>query len=100
MKTKEELNKLKEEVETMNKKLKELTKEELSQISGGTLNVEAEIWCRKNAAELLTRAKKKSAETLKSVQHILYSCTRSTYNYSLEQLKTWIGQEVYIDDLD
>ena len=35
MKTKEELNELKEEVETLNKKLHELTEEELAQVSGG-----------------------------------------------------------------
>ena len=35
MKTKEELNALKEEVETLNKKLHELTEEELAQVSGG-----------------------------------------------------------------
>ena len=35
MKTKEELNELKEEVETQNKKLHELTEEELEQVSGG-----------------------------------------------------------------
>ena len=35
MKTKEELNALKEEVETLNKKLAELTEEELAQVSGG-----------------------------------------------------------------
>ena len=35
MKTKEELNALKEEVETLNKKLHELTEEELTQVSGG-----------------------------------------------------------------
>ena len=37
MKTKEELNALKEEVETLNKKLAELTEEELAQVSGGNL---------------------------------------------------------------
>ena len=36
MKTKEELNKIKEEVETLNKKLHELTDEELENVSGGT----------------------------------------------------------------
>ena len=36
MKTKEELNALKEEVETLNKKLHELTEEELAQVSGGS----------------------------------------------------------------
>ena len=35
MKSKEELNALKEEVEALNKKLAELTEEELVQVSGG-----------------------------------------------------------------
>ena len=35
MKTKEELNALKEEVETLNKKLAELTEKELEQVIGG-----------------------------------------------------------------
>ena len=35
MKTKEELNKLKEEVESVNEKLQELTPEELEQVTGG-----------------------------------------------------------------
>ena len=35
MKTKEELNALKEEVETLNRKLAELTEEELVQVAGG-----------------------------------------------------------------
>ena len=37
MKTEEELAALKEEVETVNKKLAELTEEELAQVSGGVL---------------------------------------------------------------
>ena len=35
MKSKEELNKLKEEVEAVNEKLHELTDEELEQVTGG-----------------------------------------------------------------
>ena len=35
MKTEEELNALKEEVETLNKKLTELTEDEFSQVNGG-----------------------------------------------------------------
>ena len=35
MKTKEELNEIKEEVEALNRKLKELTDEELAQVAGG-----------------------------------------------------------------
>ena len=41
MKTKEELNALKEEVEAVNEKLHELTEEELEQVMGG--NIEQEI---------------------------------------------------------
>ena len=37
MKTKEELNALKKEVETLNKKLAELTEEELAQVTGGII---------------------------------------------------------------
>mgnify|MGYP003294615833 CR=1 FL=1 len=36
MKSKEELNALKAEVETLNKKLAELTEDELTQVTGGT----------------------------------------------------------------
>ena len=39
MKSKEELTAPKEEVETMNEKLHELTDEELAQVSGGVLSV-------------------------------------------------------------
>ena len=35
MKSKEELNALKEEVEALNEKLRELTEEELAQVTGG-----------------------------------------------------------------
>ena len=38
MKSKEELNKLKEEVESVNEKLQELTEEELEQVNGGATN--------------------------------------------------------------
>ena len=38
MKTKEELNIIKEEIETLNEKLAELTEEELEQVTGGVSN--------------------------------------------------------------
>ena len=38
MKTKEELNTLRNEVETVNRKLAELTEEELNQVIGGTVS--------------------------------------------------------------
>ena len=43
MKTPEELNALKEEVEVLNKKLRELTPEELEQVSGGWVYQDIEI---------------------------------------------------------
>ena len=43
MKTKEELNALKKEVEAMNKKLAELTEEELKQVSGGDRTFDVDI---------------------------------------------------------
>ena len=43
MKTKGELNALKEEVEILNKKLAELTEEELAQVSGGWVYRDIEI---------------------------------------------------------
>ena len=36
MKTKKELNTLKEEIETVNRKFRELTEDELEQVNGGT----------------------------------------------------------------
>ena len=41
MKTPEELKELKEEVETLNKKLAELTDEELEQVTGGFIETPA-----------------------------------------------------------
>ena len=43
MKTTEELNELKEEVETLNEKLRELTDEELEQVVGGAANPFADV---------------------------------------------------------
>ena len=43
MKTKDELNTLKEDVETLNKKLAELTDEELEQVSGGVPPASREV---------------------------------------------------------
>ena len=37
MKTKKELNEIKEEIETLSRKLRELTDEELEQVTGGCL---------------------------------------------------------------
>ena len=42
MKSKEELNKIKEEVEAVNEKLAELTEEEIAQVNGGASAVGAQ----------------------------------------------------------
>ena len=39
MKTKEELNAIKKEVENLNKKLRELTEDELAQVTGGLIPI-------------------------------------------------------------
>ena len=54
MKTKEELNALKQEVEALNRKLHELTEEELVQVTGG--NIELEI---KNLAKKYLQSEEK-----------------------------------------
>ena len=52
MKTKEELNTLKEEVETLNKKLAELTEEEFAQVAGGDGRKRYDAKC-KNCGKLV-----------------------------------------------
>ena len=52
MKTKEELNALKEEVESVNEKLAELTPEEIAQVSGGCDPHPLGSWCLKEARQL------------------------------------------------
>ena len=42
MKTKEELNTIKEEVEALNKKSRELTDEEVEQVAGGYMKVQVD----------------------------------------------------------
>ena len=54
MKTKEELNALKEEVETLNKKLHELTEEELERVVGGNAaNQDSKIFINGTSCERL-----------------------------------------------
>ena len=56
MKTKEELKALKEKVEALNKKLMELTDEELSQVSGGDGADNAAFLCEYEPNIMLYRA--------------------------------------------
>ena len=48
MKTKEELNAIKEEVETVNEKLQELTEEELERVTGGQRGGKAQVYLALN----------------------------------------------------
>lgn len=63
MKTKEELNAIKEEVETLKNKLAELTDEELTQVTGGKVTTGGSVsgkWnCRPIFAELAVPQKTK-----------------------------------------
>ena len=56
MKTKEELNALKEEVEKLNKKLAELSDEELEQVSGGEKQGYVRTLLHANSATVATYA--------------------------------------------
>ena len=59
MKTKEELNALKEEVETLNKKLAELTDDELAQVVGGANEIVANA-----ALQLIDNALQKALDVI------------------------------------
>ena len=63
MKTKDELNTLKEEVETLSKKLAELTAEELDQISGGIAPGRAYWTGRKTTGDVDKNASSDSADS-------------------------------------
>ena len=80
MKTKEELNALKEEVETLSRKLHELTEEELSQVSGGARlilreNPESTAVVAESEVKLRERA---VAEHLKVAEELYESSKKST----------------------
>ena len=55
MKTNEELNKIKKEVESVNEKLQELTEEELEMVNGGGVHVQVkgEVIVKTNTTEAL-----------------------------------------------
>ena len=82
MKTKEELNALKEEVETLSRKLHELTEEELAQVAGG-----ARLILREDpeSAALVAESEEKLreravAEHLKIAEEMYESSKKNTIN--------------------
>ena len=66
MKTKEKLNALKEEVETVGKKLHELTDEELVQVSGGAMITNQNM----AAINTLTQLSKNQSSLSKSMEKL------------------------------
>ena len=97
MKSPEELNALKNEVETLNKKLAELTVDDLAQISGGKLDREAARWIAKNISEVYTRAHRKGIGT--DIGKLISLIFNMTHVYTLEELKQTLGVLVKVDDL-
>ena len=98
MKTKEELNALKEEVEALNNKLCELTTEELEQVTGGKLDKEAHMWFEKHHSEIFERARQKgNYQDVKKIGRVLLM---SSGKHTLEDVKKAFGRLVDIDDLD
>ncbi|MDO4983510.1 MAG: bacteriocin [Eubacteriales bacterium] len=98
MKTKEELNALKEEVETLNRKLHELTEEELAQVSGGVLTPEAQIWIQNNYNEIFSRAPKSQQWMVGLGMNYVSTCSQVFDISTLkETLKNNYG--INVDDL-
>ena len=98
MKSKAELNVLKEEVETVNNKLCELTMEELEQVTGGKLDYEAYQWWKRNGQEIVKRARQKgNYQKVAKIAPILVS---SLNTFTLEKVRQALGRLVDIDDFD
>ena len=98
MKTKEELNALKEEVETESRKLLKLTEEELAQVSGGVLTPEAEDWINRNYDAIVDRTPASMKGLLGSVMNYV-TTTGQIFNISTlkSTLKNNFG--INVDDL-
>ena len=98
MKTKEKLNALKEEVETMDIKLSELSEEDLSQVSGGVLTPEAEDWINRNYDAIVDRTPASMKGLVESVMNYV-TTTEQIFNISTlkSTLKNNFG--INVDDL-
>ena len=98
MKTPEELNALKEEVETMDIKLSELSEEDLAQVSGGVLTPEAEDWINRNYDAIVDRTPASMKGLIGSVMNYV-TTTGQVFNISTlkSTLKNNFG--INVDDL-
>ena len=91
MKTKEELSALKEEVETLNKKLAELSEEELEQVSGGrpgewTPTVSKKGWVCKNCGNVQVTWEKGGVLVLAPDEPIMCSNCGSLHSFEINDL--------------
>ena len=98
MKSKEKLNALKEEVETMDIKLSELSEEDLAQVSGGVLTPEAEDWINRNYDAIVDRTPASMKGLVGSVMNYV-TTTEQIFNISTlkSTLKNNFG--INVDDL-
>ena len=98
MKSKEKLNALKEEVETMDIKLSEFSEEDLSQVSGGVLTPEAEDWINRNYDAIVDRTPASMKGLIGSVMNYV-TTTEQIFNISTlkSTLKNNFG--INVDDL-
>ena len=98
MKTPEELNALKEEVETMDIKLSELSEEDLSQVSGGVLTPEAEDWINRNYDAIVDRTPASMKGLVGSVMNYV---TTTGQIFDVSTLKSTLKNNfgINVDDL-
>ena len=98
MKTKEKLNALKEEVETMDIKLSELSEEDLSQVSGGVLTPEAEDWINRNYDAIVDRTPASMKGLVGSVMNYV---TTTGQIFDISTLKSTLKNNfgINVDDL-
>ena len=98
MKTPEELNALKEEVETMDIKLSELSEEDLSQVSGGVLTPEAEDWINRNYDAIVDRTPASMKGLVGSVMNYV---TTTGQIFDISTLKSTLKNNygINVDDL-
>ena len=98
MKTPEELNALKEEVETMDIKLSELSEEDLAQVSGGVLTPEAEDWINRNYDAIVDRTPASMKGLVGSVMNYV---TTTGQIFDISTLKSTLKNNfgINVDDL-
>ena len=98
MKTKNELDTIRQEIVNVSKKLVELTQEELAQVTGGVLTPEAEDWINRNYDAIVDRTPASMKGLVGSVMNYV-TTTGQVFNISTlkSTLKNNFG--INVDDL-